>query len=73
MNTKSYIIILIFSVKLFSQSFEYPKPDQGNFTGGLGLNWIDGKPHYKLNFQPEISFMNFGLGLDLNLDFEPSG
>lgn len=73
MNTKSYIIILIFSVKLFSQSFEYPKPEQGNFTGGLGLNWIDGKPHYKLNFQPEISFMNFGLGLDLNLDFEPSG
>lgn len=73
MNTKSYIIIFIFSVKLFSQSFEYPKPDQGNFTGGLGLNWIDGKPHYKLNFQPEISFMNFSLGLDLNLDFEPSG
>jgi hypothetical protein len=73
MNAKSLIFVIILSYQLFSQTFNYPRPDEGNITGGFGLNWIDGKPHYKLNFQPEISFMNFGMGLDLNLDFESSG
>lgn len=73
MKLKLSLIVLFLSSQLFSQTFNYPKPDEGNITGGFGLNWIDGKPHYKLNFQPEISFMNFGMGLDLNLDFESSG
>ena len=66
-------LLIIISIQINSQTFNYPKPDEGNITGGFGLNWIDGKPHYRIGFQPEISFMNFGVGLDLNLDFEPSG
>jgi len=66
-------LVIIISIQINSQTFNYPKPDEGNITGGFGLNWIDGKPHYRLGFQPEISFMNFGVGLDLNLDFESSG
>lgn len=73
MNIKSFLFIALFSTQIFSQSFNYPKPDEGNISGGFGLNWIDGKPHYKFGFQPEISFMNFGVGLDLNLDFDASG
>ena len=49
------------------------RQDEGNISGGLGLNWIDGKPHYRIGFRPEISFANFGVGLDLNLDFDSEG
>lgn len=73
MKIKFIILLSIISFQLFPQTFNYPKPDEGNITGGFGLNWIDGKPHYRFGFQPEISFMNFGVGLDLILDFEPSG
>lgn len=34
------------------------------------MTWIDGKPHYRIGFRPEISFSDFGVGLDLNLDFD---
>lgn len=73
MKIKLSILFFIISIQLFPQTFNYPKPDEGNITGGFGINWIDGKPHYRFSFQPEISFMNFGVGLDLILDFEPSG
>jgi hypothetical protein len=66
-------LIYLLNTTSSPQQFNYPKPDEGNIAGGLGLNWIDGKPHYRIGFQPEISFMNFGVGLDLALDFESSG
>ncbi|HQF43846.1 MAG TPA: hypothetical protein PK073_13135, partial [Ignavibacteriaceae bacterium] len=52
---------------------KYPRPDEGFINGGLGLTWIDGKPHYRIAFRPEISFSDFGIGLDLNLDFDSEG
>lgn len=73
MKLKLFAFISLISIQIFSQSFNYPKPDEGNITGGFGMNWIDGKPHYRFGFQPEISFMNFGVGLDLILDFDASG
>ncbi len=75
MNIKLFFIVVSFliSTEVYSQTFNYPKPDEGSLKGGFGLNWIDGKPHYRIGFQPEISFMNFGVGLDLVLDFESSG
>lgn len=66
-------LCVLFNTKIHSQTINYPKPDEGNLAGGFGMNWIDGKPHFKIGFQPEISFMNFGIGLDLNFDFESSG
>ncbi|MCA2005464.1 MAG: hypothetical protein LDL01_06655, partial [Ignavibacterium sp.] len=67
-------IIIIFSLQnLFAQIYREPKPDEGFFTGGAGLVWIDGQPHYRISFRPEVSFSNFGVGLDLNLDFDSQG
>ena len=31
------------------------------------------KPYYRVSFRPEISFADFGVGLDLNLDFDSEG
>lgn len=69
----SVLIILLSSVSLFAQFNQYPRPDEGVFTGGAGLMWIDGEPHYRLSLRPEVSFANFGVGLDLNLDFDKEG
>lgn len=66
-----FIILFPFLVK--AQLNEYPLPDQGRLTGGLGLNWIDGQLYYAFHLTPEISFANFGVGLDLMLDFDKNG
>lgn len=39
----------------------------GEFSGGIGLSWFDGKPYYLLNISPEIAFGKIGVGLDVNL------
>ena len=71
------ILIIILLVFLSSQSFtqwdKYPRPDEGIMTGGMGINWIDGQPYYRVSFRPEVSFSNVGIGLDLNLDFDSQG
>lgn len=67
------ILIALFASQSFSQLDKYPRPDEGIMTGGLGLNWIDGKPYFRVSFRPEISFSDFGVGLDLNLDFDSDG
>ncbi len=63
----------LFSIQSNAQWDKYPRPDEGLIDGGLGLTWIDGKPHYRIAFRPEISFSDFGIGLDLNLDFDSEG
>lgn len=70
---KIFILFLTFSFQLFAQFYDYPRPDEGYIKGGLGLIWIDGKPYYQVSFRPEISFANFGVGLDLNLNFDSEG
>lgn len=70
---KLLVLIVVFAFPLFAQFYDYPRPDEGYIAGGLGLNWIDGKPYYRVSFRPEISFANFGVGLDLNLDFDSDG
>ncbi|NWF50698.1 MAG: hypothetical protein HXY49_09160 [Ignavibacteriaceae bacterium] len=67
------LFFLISTITAFAQLNQYPKPQEGYLTGGLGLNWIDGELHYRFNFRPEVSFANFGVGLDLNLDFDSKG
>lgn len=66
-------LFILFSFNTYSQFNQYPGQDEGHITGGLGLMWIDGKPHYRFSFRPEVSFANFGVGLDLNLDFDSDG
>lgn len=59
--------------QLFSQWGYQPNPYQGAVAGGVGLTWIDGQPFYAFRFTPEIAFANFGVGLDLNLEFDANG
>lgn len=65
--------LYLFTNLSFSQFNNYPRQDEGIFSGGLGLSWIDGKPYYRIGFRPEVSFENYGVGLDLNLDFDSDG
>jgi len=67
------LIILFFSSNLYSQISHYPLPGNGEFNGGLGLNWIDGKLHYAVHLIPEFTFDKVGIGLDLQLNFTQDG
>ncbi len=49
------------------------RSNEGFFGGGLGMSWIDGEPYYGFQLFPEIAFANFGVGLDLNLQFDKTG
>lgn len=74
MKTKVVLILLLItSYNIYSQWDKYPRPDEGYINGGMGITWIDGKPHYRVAFRPEVSFADFGVGLDLNLDFDSEG
>lgn len=66
-------VIFLFSIPTFAQFQDYPRPGNGELSGGLGLNWIDGDLYYTFHFTPEISFANFGVGLDLRLDINSKG
>jgi hypothetical protein len=70
---KFFLLIILFSYPVFAQFYDYPRPDEGYISGGLGLNWIDGQPYYRFSFRPEVSLGDFGVGLDLNLDFDSKG
>ncbi len=72
-RTFTILFVILISVFAKAQLNEYPLPDQGKIEGGLGLNWIDGQLYYTFHFTPEISFANFGVGLDLMLDFDKNG
>lgn len=74
MRIKLVIISLIFSFTIYAQNqFFMLRQNEALIDGGLGLTWIDGKPHYAFHFRPEIVFSNFGIGLDLNLEFDSQG
>lgn len=71
--TQLLLVAFLFFESVNAQIYKEPKQDEGFFTGGAGLIWIDGQPHYRISFRPEVSFANFGVGLDLNLDFDSQG
>lgn len=66
-------VLILFPFAVIAQFHQYPLPRHGNFEGGLGLNWIDGQLYYTLHINPEISFTDFGAGLDLMMDFDQNG
>jgi hypothetical protein len=57
----------------FSQFNPYPLDGKGNVAGGFGMSWINGQPFYSFQVRPELSLGNFGVGLDLQLDFDSNG
>ena len=72
-NLITILFIGFISLTANAQFNEYPLPDNGRLEGGLGLNWIDGELYYTFHFTPEISFADFGVGLDLMLDINKNG
>ena len=66
-------ITLLFTIQTQAQFDNYLNPGEGALDGGVGMTWIDGQPNYTFRFRPEVSFGNFGAGLDLNLEFNSDG
>jgi len=76
MKAKSLVfaICFIFGMHAKAQSpYMHLDPRQGFLGGGFGVTWIDDKPHYSMHLFPEFAFANFGVGLDLNLEFDAEG
>ena len=69
----TFALVLFISSVSFPQFQQYPRPGEGQFMGGAGLTWIDDEPHYTIFLAPELSFANFGVGLDLRLTFDSEG
>jgi len=72
-SLSTFFFAVLLSLQTFAQWDKYPRPEEGVINGGMGMLWIDGKPHYRVSFRPEISFSDIGIGLDLNLDFDSEG
>ncbi|MBE2280508.1 MAG: hypothetical protein IAE91_08960 [Ignavibacteriaceae bacterium] len=73
-------VVIIFLLTTFASAQSefgflngFPKEETGRFQGGLGLSWIDGKPHFTFRLTPDIAFGKWGIGLDLNLEFDSDG
>lgn len=68
------ILFSFFFLLLSSNTLSQPFGSQrGKFTGGFGMNWIDGELNYKFRLTPELSFSKIGVGLDLNIDVNSKG
>ena len=66
------LLILFSSIGIYGQ-FAFDGTNEGNLDGGIGMSWIDGQPYYTFRFRPEIAVGKFGMGLDLNLEFNSDG
>jgi len=66
-------LLLIGAIQTQAQFDNYLNPNEGVIDGGIGMSWIDGEQYYTFRFRPEVSFGNFGMGLDLNLEFNDAG
>jgi len=75
MNKKisAFLLFVILSLTNLHAQFDKLRPGEGYFGGGLGMTWIDGEPYYSFRLFPEFAFANFGVGLDLNLEFDSNG
>lgn len=70
---KIIFILFISASQIINAQLFPPEPEQGLLGGGAGITWIDGAPHYSLHMFPDFSFGNWGVGLDLNLEFTSDG
>ncbi|MHB8580997.1 MAG: hypothetical protein ACYDA4_14230 [Ignavibacteriaceae bacterium] len=68
-----FVLLLVLIKPVYSQEAFYPRPGNGYFDGGMGLDWIDGELYYSFHIRPEIALGNWGVGLDLNFDINKNG
>jgi hypothetical protein len=64
------LVVLLCTGSLLGQ---FKDPTTGSLTSALGLTYIDGKPFYAVRIAPEFALGNFGVGLDLNMEFGSDG
>jgi len=68
-----FIIVFLLTTSAYSQFNQFPRQNKGQIAVGFGLTWIDDEPYYSFRIFPEVSFANFGVGLDLRLDVDKNG
>ena len=67
------LLVLVVLVCAGSLLGQFKDPTAGSLTSALGLTYIDGKPFYAVRIAPEFAVGNFGVGLDLNMEFGSDG
>ena len=67
------LLLWLFMITTAEAQLYKLQENEGIIGGGLGVTWIDGEPHYTFRLFPEFAFANFGVGLDLRLDYDPKG
>jgi len=55
----------------FSQWADYNIEDNNELDAGIGMTWIDGTSYITLSFRPDISIGKFGIGLGVQLLYDP--
>ncbi|MCB9247392.1 MAG: hypothetical protein H6613_02035 [Ignavibacteriales bacterium] len=70
---KSIAILIVLLTSVTKAQMFIPNPHEGLIGGGAGLTWIDNEPYYSVHLFPEFSFAKFGVGLNLNLEFDQEG
>ncbi len=66
-----FLLFVLFSVvSIYPQTMTQ---NSNNLSGGLGMNFIDGKGYFNFRFTPEFAISKVGVGLDLNLEVGTDG
>lgn len=68
-----FLIPFIFVANHNYGQYLHPYNADSYMGGGLGINWINGAPHYSFRMFPEFSISKVGIGLDLRIDFTSDG
>ncbi|MFC2083458.1 hypothetical protein ACFLS9_00220 [Bacteroidota bacterium] len=66
------LVMVFLSISTIAQ-YSTLRQYEGLITGGVGPTWIDGETYFSFYFRPEFEFSNFGIGLDLKLEFDSNG
>ncbi|MFA8342238.1 MAG: hypothetical protein ACEPO8_04625 [Rhodothermaceae bacterium] len=73
---KKLTLFLLFFISVNFLTAQYKNPfyyGENVIGGGLGVTWIDEKPHYAFRLFPEFSLGKVGVGLDINFEVGPDG
>jgi hypothetical protein len=72
MKKLAFLFALVFT--FYSQDISsIGDKDKNEINSGLGLAWIDGEPFYSFSISPDLSFGNFGVGVNIELFFNKDG
>ena len=63
--------ILLLNTLIFGQWSEYGLEEENILDAGIGMTWIDDASYITLTFQPDISIGKLGIGLGVNILYNP--